>query len=162
MAGTNIPFPPSHEPTAKPPVVNALILINGKFPVLKRSKGNDSWWDLPGGKPDDAQESHGDVIVRELLEEIGVVAKVITQDLVDEIPHPYLSDTKKVFMKCAYVSGDARNCLPTEHDELKMASADEAITLLGNRISPKVAQAMRDMEAAAAPSRNPKSHTFSK
>ena len=162
MAGTNIPFPSSQEPTGKPPVVNALILINGKFPLLKRSKGGESWWDLPGGKPDDAQETYADTILRELLEEIGITAKVVGQDPVDEIPHPYLKGETKVFLKCDYVSGEPHNCLPAEHEELRLARADEAIALLGNRISPKVAQAMRDMEAATVPSRSPKSHSFSK
>lgn len=144
-----IPFP-----TTQPlPVINALILIDGKFPLLRRHKGADSWWDLPGGKPDSTQESYADTILRELDEELGIKACVLSDKPAATTPHPYIPGGKKVFMLCGHVSGQAHNALPEEHDELKLVDGAEAVALLGNRITPEVAQAMLDFEKSSQQTR---------
>lgn len=140
------------------PVVNVIILIDGKVPVLRRSKGGDVWHDLPGGKPEPEDASLGDTALRELMEEIGVEGEVASVNPVDIMPHPYIKDAHKVFMKCSYVSGQPRNCLADEHEELLMLEPEEAATLLGARISPKVGQFLHEigrdggtLSAAATP-----------
>jgi 8-oxo-dGTP pyrophosphatase MutT (NUDIX family) len=129
----------------KNPVVNVIILIDGKIPVLCRSKGGYVWYDLPGGKPEPEDATLGDTALRELLEEIGVVGEVASNNPVDIMPHPYLKDSHKIFMKCSYVSGEPRNCLVDEHEELLMLEPEEAVTTLRSRISPKVAQFLREI-----------------
>lgn len=101
-----------------------------------------------GGKPDCASESYADTILRELDEELGIKARVISEKPAAMSGHPIIPGAKKIFMLCAHVSGKAHNALPEEHDELKLASAEEAIGLLGPRINGAVAQAMRDLENA--------------
>lgn len=133
------------------PVINALMLIDGKIPLLRRHKGTDSWWDLPGGKPDSAEESYADTILRELDEELGIKACVLNEKPVAEMDHPFIPGARKIFMVCGHVSGQAHNALPEEHDELKLADAEEAVALLGTRITPQVAQAIRDLEKSARP-----------
>ena len=129
----------------KNPVVNVIILINGKIPVLRRSKDGEVWYDLPGGKPEPEDATLGDTALRELMEEIGVAARVASDNPVDVTPHPRIKDSHKVFLKCDYVSGEPRNCLVDEHEELLLLEPEEAATLLGARISPKVAQFLREM-----------------
>ncbi len=129
----------------KNPVVNVIILIDGKIPVLRRSKGGDVWHDLPGGKPEPEDATLGDTALRELMEEIGVAARVASDNPVDIMPHPRIKDAHKVFMKCCYVSGEPRNCLTDEHEALLLLEPEEAVTLLGARISPKVGQFLREI-----------------
>lgn len=127
------------------PVVNVIIPIDGKIPVLRRSKDGDVWYDLPGGKPEPEDATLADTALRELMEEIGVAARVASDNPIDITPHPRIKDSHKVFMKCDYVSGEPRNCLVDEHEALLLLEPDEAVTLLGARISLKVAQFLREI-----------------
>ncbi len=153
MTKPTLPFPKAQ--TGPLPVVNALIIIEGKFPLLRRHKGADSWWDLPGGKPDSAGESYADTILRELDEELGIKACVISEKPVAITPHPFIKGTQKIFMLCAHLSGQAHNALPEEHDELRLVDAAEAVTLLGARITPDVAQALLDFEKSTQARKHP-------
>lgn len=145
MAHTRIPFTGHADPNPiqiKEPVVNALITIDGKVPVLCRSKNGETWYDLPGGKPEPEDATISHTAIRELEEEIGIKARVVSHHPVDVMQHPYLKDTNKVFLHCAYIGGEPRNCLVEEHEGLLLVEPHEAVTLLGGRISPKVAQAL--------------------
>ncbi|QQG37275.1 MAG: NUDIX hydrolase [Micavibrio aeruginosavorus] len=145
MTHTRIPFTGHADPhpiQIKEPVVNALIMIGGKVPVLRRSKNGESWYDLPGGKPEPEDATISHTAIRELEEEIGIKARVVSHHPVDVMQHPYLKDTNKVFLHCAYIEGEPRNCLADEHEELLLVEPHEAVALLGPRISPKVGQAL--------------------
>ncbi len=138
------------------PVVNILILIDGKIPVLRRSKNGDTWHDLPGGKPEPEDATLAHTALRELMEEIGVEGQVAHDDPVDVMPHPHIEGAHKVFMKCTHVSGEPRNCLTDEHEALLLLEPPEAVKLLGPRISPKVGQILLDMAGAASQSQGAK------
>lgn len=145
---------PSPQTQAAPlPVVSALIMIDGKFPVFRRHKGEDSWWDLPGGKQDSPQESYADTILRELNEELGITACVINENPALVTDHPYIRGSKKIYMVCRHTAGQAHNALPEEHDELRLVDAAEAVSLLGTYVSPQVAQAILDLDKAARASK---------
>ena len=138
-------------------VVNAIIQIDGLIPVFKRSKNGQSWYDLPGGKPDPIDpndpnsrlETIFECIERELWEELGIRATADHEVVVDAMPHPYIQGAMKTFVHCNYVSGAPYNKLPDEHDELILATPQQAIALLGKRISPFAAAALLDHPAAA-------------
>lgn len=125
------------------PVVNVLITVDGKVPVFKRSNDRDSWYDLPGGKPEPEDDTISHTALRELMEETGMTGRVIHHEPVDIMPHPHIEGKFKVFMLCAHVSGEPYNRLEDEHDELLMLAPEEAIEKLGSRISPKAAEVLR-------------------
>ena len=138
-------------------VVNAIILIDGLVPVFKRSKNGQSWYDLPGGKPDPIDpndpnsrlETIFEAIERELWEELGIKATADHEVVVDAMPHPYIQGAMKTFVHCNYVSGLPYNKLPHEHDELLLVTPQQAIQLLGERISPFAAVALLEHPPAA-------------
>ena len=137
----------------KKPVINALISIDGKIPLFLRSNNGESWYDLPGGKPEPEDKNHNDTILREITEELGIRARVLKNAPVYVMQHPHLPDTSKVFITCAYVSGTPVNSLPQEHNALVLVDPPEAIALLGDRISDDVRDALRkinDIPAARA------------
>ena len=138
-------------------VVNAIIHIDGLVPVFKRSKNGQSWYDLPGGKPDPIDpndpnsrlETVFEAIERELWEELGIKATADHEVVVDAMPHPYIQGAMKTFVHCNYVSGLPYNKLPHEHDELLLVTPQQAIQLLGDRISPFAAVALLEYPEAA-------------
>ena len=135
----------------KKPVINALISIDGKIPVFLRSKNGESWYDLPGGKPDPEDKNYNDTILREIFEELGIRARVVKNTPVYQMPHPHLPDSQKFFVTCARVSGTATNRLREEHDKLLLVDPEEAITLLDNRISDEIKAALRQINDTKTP-----------
>ena len=101
-----------------------------KIPLLERSKGEDEWWDFPGGKRR-LTEHPFDCIKREMLEEVGIV--VSAHACVDSKPqpHPKFGNEKaRSFIFCNYISGAPTNKLPDEHKSMKLCSPDDAIERL--------------------------------
>ena len=126
----------------KKPVINALISIDGKIPVFQRSKNGESWYDLPGGKPEPDDNSFEETILRELFEELGIRARVLSDAPVYKMKHPHLDDSEKVFLTCAHVHGTPTNCLVGEHDALLLLDPEEAVRLLDDRITKEVGRAL--------------------
>lgn len=154
MTHTRIPFTGHADPNqivVKEPVVNVLITVNGKVPILCRSKNGETWYDLPGGKPEPGDATISHTALRELEEEIGIKARVVSHHPVDVMQHPHLKGTNKVFIHCAYIEGEPRNCLAEEHEDLLLVEPQEAVSLLGTRISPKVGQALLNINQLSAP-----------
>lgn len=119
--------------------VSAIIQIDGKIPLFKRQgKDGHIWWDLPGGKPEPEDKSVFDTVIREVKEELDIIV-VPDFEILDIIQHPYKPQLYQQFIRCDYVSGTPVNALPDEHLEMRLVESEEAVRLLGNRISFKVA-----------------------
>lgn len=136
-------------------LVTALMAIDGKIPVFKRSKNGESWFELPGGKPDPQDRDVVDTIVREMHEELGI-AVVADTAIFDEMDHPFLDGRKRIFIKCHHVSGTPQNVLLDEHDGLHLLEPGQAIALLGRRISVEACKALYELaEESKKRSSNP-------
>lgn len=130
-----------------PIVVNAIISINGLIPLFMRKKGDEVFYDLPGGKADmwikDEKtkkrrlETPQEAMVRELREELGIEAIVISS-VPYKSPHPKFPGRDKHFFICEYISGTPENLDEGDHDAFELVSPAEAIRLLKGRISPEV------------------------
>lgn len=131
-------------------LVTGLIAIEGKIPVFKRVKGNDTWYELPGGKPEPEDRDIVDTIVREMWEELGIVVVADTA-IFDTMPHPFHQDRERLFIKCHHIAGEPINKLPDEHVGLHMLPPEQAIALVGRRITVETAQALRDLSAQTMP-----------
>jgi 8-oxo-dGTP diphosphatase len=106
----------------------ALIEKDNKFLIIKRSENAKNYpmhWDLPGGKLEHG-ETHGEGLMREVLEETNLIVKV---------KDPIFSyiETKGVFAyvvvyEAEFLSGELK--LSTEHSEYMWATREELKELL--------------------------------
>jgi 8-oxo-dGTP pyrophosphatase MutT (NUDIX family) len=131
-------------------LVTGLIAIEGKIPVFRRSKGDDIWFELPGGKPEPEDRDIVDTIVREMWEELGIVVVADTA-IFDTMPHPFHQNRERLFIKCHHIAGEPHNKLPDEHLALHMLSPEQAIALVGPRITAETARALRELSAQTMP-----------
>ena len=113
-----------------------------KIPVVFREKGNEQWWDLPGGKRR-MDEDPCDAVENECLEEIDT--KVKTVAYLDSAEHPKTGLPKRHFFAAAYVSGTPINNVPDEHLDMQLMSPEKAAELL----APRVPQSVRDYMTSA-------------
>lgn len=125
---------------------NAIIFIDGKVPLLQRTKDGEIWWDLPGGKPDMVGESPAHVLTRELREELGIEATV--DRMIGTQKHPHAIGRHRLFYKCTHISGAPENKLPDEHLKLELVDPAEAVKRLGTRIPGSVKNLLLDNAAS--------------
>ena len=113
-------------------VCSGLVFIRNeeglKIPLFLRSKGEDVWWDLPGGKRK-INEHPFNAISREMREELGVRVKPYA--FICAMPHPKFGMEKaRNFIACEYLEGTPVNKLTDEHDDMKLCTPEEAISKL--------------------------------
>lgn len=106
--------------------IGAAIIKNerGEILICRRPKGShlELLWEFAGGKRED-YESIKECIVRECLEELGVVVEVLEK--FDEVTHTYEDKTLRLyFYFCQIVSGEVTK---KEHDELAWVSKSDLI-----------------------------------
>ncbi len=131
-------------------LVTALLAIDGLIPVFKRTKDGQTWYELPGGKPDPQDRDIVDTIVREMWEELGIVVVADTA-IFDKMPHPFHEGRDRLFVKCHHIAGEPYNKAYPEHLELHMLPPEKAIALVGRRITAEVAYALRQLSAETLP-----------
>lgn len=94
-------------------VVAAVVERGGRFLVTRRQPGVhlEGYWEFPGGKCE-AAETHDGCLRREILEELGVSARVGA--LLLETSHDYADRTVRLcFYRCE-IDGDPRPLLKQE------------------------------------------------
>lgn len=106
--------------------IGAAIIENeiGEILICRRPKGShlELLWEFAGGKRED-NESIEECIVRECLEELGVVVEVLEK--FDEVMHEYEDKTLRLyFYFCKIVSGEVTK---KEHDELAWVSKNNLL-----------------------------------
>lgn len=131
-------------------LVTGLLAIDGLIPVFKRTKDGETWYELPGGKPEPQDRDIVDTIVREMWEELGVVV-VADAAIFSKMPHPFHTDRERLFVKCHHIAGEPYNKAYHEHLELHMLPPQKAIALVGRRINEEIAQALRQLSAETLP-----------
>jgi 8-oxo-dGTP diphosphatase len=108
------------------PVVCAIIEHRGRFLAAKRAQGqsNALLWEFPGGKVKDG-EAVEDALRRELLEELGVIIKVVSPLTHVFHTYPWISIDLIPFI-CSIASGSPG---PHEHAEIRWVDKEEALKL---------------------------------
>jgi mutator protein MutT len=101
---------------SKPPqidVVAAVVERNERFLVTRRQPGVHlaGYWEFPGGKCEPG-ETHHVCLQRELVEELGISARV--SDLILETSHDYPDRTVKLYFYRCEISGEPRPLLKQE------------------------------------------------
>lgn len=92
-------------------VVAGLIFRDGRLLIATRPEGKAlaGFWEFPGGKVEPG-ESDADALGRELMEELGVVAPILS--ILESVTHEYERGTVEIaFYQCRWESGD-----PFPHD----------------------------------------------
>lgn len=118
---------------------SGILIYGGGIVLLKRQApsfgkdgcGNgsmDTWWEVPGGKPNYNNEPIKDVVAREMAEEIGAIISV--KECLGVATHPKFPDQVIAYYKCEYGSGTIGNKLPEEHTGLKIFSPEELAKLI--------------------------------
>jgi mutator protein MutT len=94
-------------------VLAAVIERDGRVLVTRRLRDTHlaGLWEFPGGKCDPG-ESHEDCLTRELMEELGVGARVGDEMLVTE--HAYPERTVRLHFRRCEIDGDPRPLLGQE------------------------------------------------
>jgi mutator protein MutT len=108
-------------------IVNALLLTDGQVLMARRSPFRATWpdcWSFPGGHVEPG-ETLEQALIRELIEEIGVVPKVWA--LVATLESRPDSITFHMFAVTSW-SGEP-TMLGDEHSELRWLDTDEAASL---------------------------------
>ncbi|MER7997641.1 (deoxy)nucleoside triphosphate pyrophosphohydrolase [Streptomyces sp. NPDC095613] len=127
-------------------VVAGAVCDRGRLLAARRSAPEElaGRWELPGGKLEPGEEPE-DALVRELREELGVVARPV-----ERIPGRWALKPGYVLevWTVRLLSGDP---LPLEdHDELRWLGPDEAYTVDWlDQDRPAVAEVVRRLRAAA-------------
>lgn len=122
-----------------------------KIPVVFREKGQDQWFDLPGGKPKIGEDPF-DAIEFECLEELNTI--VSAHAYLGSAEHPKAGMPRRHFIAAAYVSGEPINNVPNEHISMELMSPQDAVNVL----RPRVPEAVQDYILKAA-SLYEKNHT---
>lgn len=106
-------------------VVAALIKIDNKYLIAKRSTGNSESlgkWEFPGGKVE-SDESEEEAIIREIKEELFIDIKVnkFLDNVICQIPNRVI-DLR--LYDCDYVSGSVKLC---DHSEYKLVELEDIL-----------------------------------
>lgn len=80
----------------------AIIYVNNKLVLIKRTKGNEEYYVFPGGSVEQG-ETNEEACIRELKEELGIEA--VIDNLVFEYSD-YIGNIKEVFYTCTIVGGN--------------------------------------------------------
>ncbi|MDR2658980.1 MAG: NUDIX domain-containing protein [Spirochaetaceae bacterium] len=110
--------------------VAAIMVHEGRLFIAKRINGGDMGgkWEFPGGKVDEGENAR-DALVREIMEEFGVPARVISQ-----IAHTSFMHNNIEHSLDAYLLRVADYCFTlTEHTDWYWADFDEIKTLHESR-----------------------------
>jgi 8-oxo-dGTP diphosphatase len=123
--------PPAPDPIV---VLAAVIERDGRVLVTRRLRDTHlaGLWEFPGGKCDPG-ESHTACLSRELMEELGVTARVGEEMLVTE--HAYPERTVRLHFRRCEIDGDPRPLLgqqmqwvpPNDLGSLEFPEADAAL-----------------------------------
>lgn len=102
--------------------VKAFILHEGRFLAMHRSESKSNWLELPGGRMEFGETAE-ETVVREVLEETGLVIKPIRLlDTWNAVFEDY--QITGIIYSCAIESGEVR--LSPEHDRYEWLNADVA------------------------------------
>lgn len=95
------------------------IVINNQNQILLLKKKINDYWERPGGNVE-VGETLEECIIREVNEEVGIIAKVVDFVSFDQV---FFGDDKKHwvgFCYCLeYVSGETKNMEPEKCDDIK-------------------------------------------
>ena len=107
------------------------VIMNEKGEVLLQNHVKNNAWTLPGGKVDEG-ENEGKSLVRELFEELGILAYEygkIQRDFEEGLEYPFGSGNLVDFDIHIYrvydYKGEIENKEPEKHIELKFMSTKE-------------------------------------
>ena len=94
-------------------VLAAVIEHDGRFLVTRRPSGThlSGYWEFPGGKCESG-ESHDACLRRELVEELGVEARIGDEILVTE--HAYPERTVRLHFRACVIAGEPQARLGQE------------------------------------------------
>ena len=107
---------------------SGIIIENSqKILLLHRNKNGITQWELPGGKVE-VGESSRQTVVRELQEELGIVARVIRKLGETNFQENSISYTCSLYL-IEITSGQARICEPQSFDEVKCFTVKELSSL---------------------------------
>lgn len=109
-------------------VVVGVLELGNRFAFLKRLDGS---YTFPSGKVE--RETLEDAVIREIKEETGVNARVISV-----LGERALSERSLCYFHCIAVSGDLSNCEPNKFLSVEWQSAAQIIEISGDRIFPAV------------------------
>ncbi len=100
--------------------VKAFVLHEGRFLAMHRSDSKSNWLELPGGRMEFGETAE-ETVVREVLEETGLVVKPVKLlDTWNTIKEDY--QITGIIYSCTLQSGEVR--LSTEHDRYEWLEAD--------------------------------------
>lgn len=110
--------------------VLAIIQKNNKILVIKRKKDDGILWSFPGGKVE-PEEKDENAVIREVLEETGIICKPIK--LLGERIHP-TTEVMVAYWLCDFEKGEATINSPLEIDEIAWLEKEEVIEKLGSTL----------------------------
>ena len=91
-----------------------MVLLKRQAPSLRGDGGMDTWWEVPGGKPNFNGEPIKQVVTREMAEEIG--ATVSVKGCLGVATHPKFQDQVIAYFLCDCKDDEkVRNMCPGEH-----------------------------------------------
>ena len=110
------------------PTVKALIFKEDKVLMVRRAEEpHIGGWDLPGGYME-WDEHHDEAVLRETMEETGVVAEIVQMlGVFHKVWNPKNEDSSilNICYLCRYVSGEAEVLSPLEIDRAEWVSLNE-------------------------------------
>lgn len=110
------------------PTVKALIFKEDKILMLRRAEEPQiGGWDLPGGFME-YDEHHNEAVLRETMEETGVMAEIIeTLGIFHKLWNPNNVDSSilNICYLCRWVSGEAEVKSPIEIDRAEWRALDD-------------------------------------